>query len=273
MSQTDNAAPPKSDPRGLMPAATVLLLRDGAQGLEVFMVQRHHQIDFASGALVFPGGKIDKTDSDPRLRARAPEGSHLDDTTFAMRVAAIREAFEECGVLLARPAGEAQLIAASRLDAFDDTWRPRLAKGECGIMDLLEAEDLNLAVDLLVPFAHWITPTMMPKRFDTHFYLAVAPHDHVLLHDGEESVDGLWITPQAALDDAKAKRRTVIFPTRQNLWKLGRCASVDEAVRTASSTPIVTVLPEMRTIDGEQFLCIPAEAGYEVTQASVKDGL
>ncbi|HUN49527.1 MAG TPA: hypothetical protein VMU42_00345, partial [Candidatus Sulfotelmatobacter sp.] len=112
-------------PAVAVPAATVLLLRDGAPGLEVFMVVRHHQIDFASGALVFPGGKVDQGDADPGLRARCRGAEGIDDATLALRVAAIREAYEECGVLLACPRGAAGLVPGARLKALHG-WREKL---------------------------------------------------------------------------------------------------------------------------------------------------
>lgn len=247
----------------LIPSATIMLVRDGAAGLEVFMVVRHHQIDFASGALVFPGGKLDEGDRAPGLRARC-DGAAADDGALALQVAAIREAFEECGVLLARPKGSAEFVDAARLEALEP-WRDHLHKGKVDMLSFLEEHDLHLACDALVPFAHWITPTMMPKRFDTHFYVAAAPADHVALHDGHESVDSVWIKPSVALADAEAKKRTVIFPTRMNIEKLGRSATTAEALAKAQSGSIVTVLPEMRDVDGVKMLCIPAEADYCVT--------
>src|SRR5690606_23097129 len=131
-------------------ASTILLLRDGAQGLEVFMVVRHHQIDFASGALVFPGGSIDAADRDPRVRARTSGCDAFDDDDLAFRVAAIREACEECGVLRARPEGCRDLVDADRLKQLEDLYREPLERGEVGIADMLERESLELACAQLV---------------------------------------------------------------------------------------------------------------------------
>ena len=160
---SDNAATPK-------PAATILLLRPGKENLEVFMVVRHHQIDFASGALVFPGGKADPQDFDdaliPYLR-----GAETDTDMRAAQVSAIREAFEECGILLAREAGSDNIISDERLAALQSAREP-MNKGDILLLDFLQNEKLELACDALTHFAHWITPPMMPKRFDTHFYLA-----------------------------------------------------------------------------------------------------
>lgn len=255
----------KTGGNALIPAATILLLRDGTEGLEVFMVVRHHQIDFASGALVFPGGKVDKLDMAPGVRERADGMEGLDDWEFSMRVAAIREAFEESGVLLARSEQTGSLIDAGRLKTLEH-YRDPLNKGELGIADFLAREGLRLCGDALTPFAHWITPNMMPKRFDTRFYLANAPEDHLAVHDGSESVDSVWIRPELALQEADAGTRTIIFPTRMNVEKVGRSPNVAHAIETARKTPVVTVEPQvMKNEKGEPILRIPAEAGYSVT--------
>jgi len=244
-------------------AATILLVRDGATGLEVFMVQRHHQIDFATGAMVFPGGKIEAGDADPRLRARARGADALDADALSVRVGAIRETFEECGVLLVRPLGGAALVSAERLRELEARWRDRLNRNEAGLVDVVLAEELELASDLLVPYAHWITPQIVPKRFDTYFFLVAAPPDQVALHDGGESVDSVWTTAQHALAEAEAGRRTIIFPTLMNLNLLGGARDVADALARTRARSIVTVRPEVgRTPDGKPELRIPAEAGY-----------
>ena len=248
-----------------VPAATVLLVRDGSDGLEVFMVVRHHQIDFASGALVFPGGKIARGDSDPTLRLRCEGAEELDDTALGLRVAAIREVFEECGILLARPRGETRLLTGARIAALDALRGP-LDKGEISMGEVAEREDLVLACDLLTPYAHWITPAMMPKRFDTHFYLAVAPADQVAVHDGAESVDSVWIRPQQAIEEGEVGTRTVIFPTLLNLRKLACSRTVAEAIAAARQGQIVTVEPWIEKRDSGDVLRIPAEAGYDITE-------
>ncbi len=257
-----------SDTR-ILPASTVLLLRDGPHGLEVFMVVRHHQIDFAAGAMVFPGGKLHADDQQPEVRRRCDGAEGLDDDGLAFRVAAIREGFEECGVLLARPEGAQRLITAgeaARLEAD----RRRLEQGEVAIADFLARARLRLACDLLLPFAHWITPVVMPKRFDTHFFLAAAPADQLAAHDGGESVDSVWVRPQDALAAAERGDRTIIFPTKLNLMKLAESASVAEAFERARRTPIVTVLPEVDTSSGTPRLRIPPEAGYAVTETTLE---
>jgi len=254
-----------------VPAATLMLIRDGAEGLEVFMVERHHQIDFATGALVFPGGKIDKADFDPGIRVRCENADQFSDLELALRVGGIREAFEECGVLLAHDAGGAGLIAASRLAGLEH-YRKKLVDGEITMLDFLLAENLVLLPENLVPFAHWITPPMVPKRFDTHFFIIEAPVDHIALHDGHESVDSVWISPAKVLEEGDAGRRTVIFPTRMNVQKLGHSKSVADALAKARASRIVTVLPQMMKGENGPYLKIPEEAGYDVSIHPLPEG-
>ncbi len=243
-------------------AATILMLRDGPTGLEVFMVVRHHQIDFASGALVFPGGKIDPGDYEARDYCTHTENVNNED--LALKVGAIREAFEECGILLARDESE-ELIDGTRLSQLEGL-RAQLNSNEISIADFLRGENMILACDLLQHFAHWITPAMMPKRFNTHFYLAKAPEDHVAMHDGHESVDSIWISPQDVLERGKEGKFTLILPTRLNVEMLGQSKSVEEAMNMARDRTIVTVEPWTENRDGVKYLCIPSDAGYSISQ-------
>jgi 8-oxo-dGTP pyrophosphatase MutT (NUDIX family) len=252
------------------PASTVVILRDGAGGIEVFMVVRHHQIDFASGALVFPGGKVDAEDSDAAwddLSALAPAAP---DRSFF--VAAGRETFEEAGLVLARRRGTQEIVDADAADRLVETHRARLLKGETSFVDIVRGEGLVLAADLMVPFAHWITPERVPKRFDTHFFLVAAPVAQLGAHDGGESVEGLWITPQQALGEAEAGTRTLVFATRMNLTKLARYRTVAEAVEVTRAKPVVTVIPKATSTAEGRLLQIPAEADYGVTEVFVEEG-
>ena len=252
-----------------LPAATILLLRETEGELQVFMVVRHHQIDFASGALVFPGGKVDEQDFDEALLPHL-KGAHQDRDMRAIQVSAIREAYEECGILLAYEGDSNRLISAERLATLDHC-RPELNDGSLPLLEFIQREALTLACDLLVHFAHWITPPMMPKRFDTHFYLAVAPDDQLAIHDGYESVDSVWISPEDALADAEAGKRTVIFPTLRNIEKLGISKSVREAMENAANDTIVPVLPWTEQRDDGNYLMIPKEAGYLVSEEKMPD--
>ncbi|TDG26623.1 NUDIX hydrolase [Paracraurococcus ruber] len=234
------------------PAATVLLVRDGDHGLEVFMVVRHREIEFAGGALVFPGGRVEEDDK----TLAGP------DPLDAFRIAGIRETFEECGVLLARPKGGGPVVDATRLLGIEALHRTRVAKGEQPLSAMLAEEGLEPAADAMVHFAHWITPASRSKRFDTQFFLAAAPPDQVAVHDGHESEDSVWIRPLQAIEEANAGQRRLVFATRKVLEKLGRAATVAQALATARTARVVTVMPEMLRTEQGWRLHIPAEADY-----------
>ena len=256
-------------PAPAVPSATIMMLRKEEAGLEVFMVVRHHQIDFASGALVFPGGKADPQDFDTDLIPHL-DGADQDANMRAIQVSAIREAFEECGILLARAEGEEGLIDAERLLTLEG-YRTTLHSGEVSLKDFVEKERLRLACDQLVHFSHWVTPTMLPKRFDTHFFLAVAPEDHLAVHDGHESVDSVWITPAEVLEGATSGKYTVIFPTLRNVEMLGESDTVEAAIAATKGREIMTVLPWSEQREDGNYICIPAEAGYKVTEEKMPD--
>jgi len=249
----ENPSPPKA-------SATVLICRDSKDGLEVFMVKRHHQIDFASGAFVFPGGKLEAADGNPELQNYAT-GLDAGDPLFAYKVAAIREAYEESGVLFAREAGTENFISPQRLAAMT-AQRDALCNDTLDIFGFLQTEALHLAGDALAHFSHWITPEILPKRFDTHFFIGHAPDKQLAEHDGGESVDSMWIRPEQLLEVAAAGRATVIFPTRCNLMMLAESRSVEEAMRKSRERTIIPVLPTFEDQDGDTYLCIPEEAGY-----------
>jgi 8-oxo-dGTP pyrophosphatase MutT (NUDIX family) len=246
------------------PAATVIILRDGPAGIETFMVVRHHAIDFASGALVFPGGKVDAQDADEAWGRLAPGTGAAPGRDFL--VAAARETFEEAGLLLARRKGSAALLGHEDVHRLVESDRQAVAKGRLPFADLIRRESLELAADLMVPFAHWITPERVPKRFDTHFLLVAAPIEQLGAHDGSESVEGIWIRPDQALAEAEAGTRTLVFATSMNLKKLTRYATMAETVAAARAEPVVTVMPRMEMSPEGRKLHIPAEAGYGVTE-------
>ena len=253
-----------------VPASTILLVRDSEKNkkLEVFMVVRHHQIDFASGALVFPGGKIDP--GDRLVRSRCPNTEDLSEELLALQVGAIREVFEECGVLLARSPNEDKLISGERLKGLED-YRDRLNSNEITMAEFLEQEDLYLACDLLIPFSHWTTPTMMPKRFDTWFYIVDAPADHTAIHDGHESVDSVWINPDDALEGGANGKYTIIFPTRLNIEMLAKSSTVSEAIEASEKRNIIEVLPWTEKREDGTYLCIQPEAGYDISEEKMPE--
>jgi len=247
-------------------ASTILLLRDGESRaeIEVFMMVRHYEIDFNSGALVFPGGSVDKNDMEIVAQPEFYSGGEgLDADALSFRVAAIRETFEESGILLARPKGSTTLLDAARASEIEAAHRAALCEGKTNFLNVLADNGLWLALDELTPYAHWITPEGMPKRFDTWFFLAAAPPDQLGAHDGRESTDSIWVSPREALAGGETGRFKLPFPTTRNLIKLGRQGNVRDALADSQGRDIVTVMPVMtKTATGRQ-LRIPREAGYD----------
>lgn len=248
-------------PAEIKPAATILLLRDQPT-FEVLMVKRHHQIDFASGALVFPGGKSHAGDHDPAWAEHAIGWEAFDAEQRAMRIAAIREVFEEAGILLAkRRNGEPIGGEACPMEV-----REAVDKGTVSFLDVIREQEVRLDLDALTVFARWITPVIVPKRFDTWFYLVNAPEDQLAACDGRETVDAEWIAPSEALRLADAGERTVIFPTRMNLKLLAEAESAADAVARAQERELVTVLPKVEERPHGRVLTLPHNAGYGVVE-------
>jgi len=238
-----------------IPAATILLLRDGLEGLEVLMMERHRDSGFAAGAMVFPGGKIDP--SDQQLMGHCSLVG-VNDLPLA-RIAAIREAFEETSILLARRAGAARLMTAEDIQDFRD--QQALVGNFPGAV---AAAGISLATDLLIPIAHWITPAGLPKRFDTRFFVAPAPPEQIAREDGFEAIDAHWTTPRAALDAADQGSRFLMLPTYLILRELSRAASVAMALDAAREREIVTVIPEMTPTTEGYPIRVPPDVGYDL---------
>jgi len=255
------------------PASTILLLRDAAarkvdgksrNEIEVFMMVRHYEIDFNSGALVFPGGSVDKGDNDiianPSLYSG---GEGMDTGELSFRIAAIRETFEESGILLARPKGSKALVDAKHAGEIETAHRTALCENKISFLDVLTEAGMVLALDELVPYAHWITPEGVPKRFDTWFFLAAAPPDQLGAHDGKESTDSIWVSPREALEGGQTGRFKLPFPTTRNLIKLGKQDSVKSAIDDSRGKKIVEVTPILTKTPNGRMLRIPLEAGYD----------
>src|SRR4030088_3854112 len=258
---------PVTEPVAPRAASTILLLRDSAaqQGeIEVFMMVRHYEIDFSAGARVFPGGSVDKGDQEIIARPELYSGGEgLDASALSFRIAAIRETFEESGILLARPRGSNTLIDAKRAGEIEIAHRSALCEGKIAFLKVLTDNGILLALDELVPYAHWITPEGMPKRFDTWFFLAAAPPEQAGAHDGKESTDSIWVSPREALAGGESGRVKLPFPTTRNLIKLGKQMSVKAALDDSRGKTIVTVTPIMTKNNGGRQLGIPLEAGYD----------
>jgi 8-oxo-dGTP pyrophosphatase MutT (NUDIX family) len=235
-----------------IPAATLILMRGRGEGApEILMTERAGNMAFAAGALVFPGGRIDPDDHLGAARF------DLDPEDAAARIAAVRETVEETGIapaLLPPP----DAAAASGL-------RDALAAG-AAFADALERFGLALDLDALTPFARWCPNFRETRRFDTLFYLAEAPPLAVTPSaDGKEAVRTFWAPAAAILAEIDAGRAHAIFPTRRNLERLARFASIDEARRDARRHPVRKIVPWVEERDGGRFVCIPTDAGYPVT--------
>jgi 8-oxo-dGTP pyrophosphatase MutT (NUDIX family) len=243
------------------PASTILLLRDSAANeIEVFMMVRHHEIEFSSGALVFPGGSVDAGDRDIIARPELHSGGEGGDAAeLSFKIAAIRETFEESGI----PRGSGGLVDARRAASIAAEHRVALSERKTTFLDVLADSGMVLALDALVPYARWITPEGMPKRFDTWFFLAAAPPEQLGTHDGRESTDSLWLSPREAVAGGESGRFKLPFPTTRNLIKLGKQPNVRAALDDARGKPVVAVMPVMTKLNGGRQLRIPLEAGYD----------
>ncbi len=248
-------------------AATVMLLRQDGAVMKVLMLKRNLNLEFVGGAYVFPGGKVDVGDSSPAILKRcdglddqaASVNLGVDSGGLAYYVAAIREAFEEAGVLVgSRPDGS--MPAKADLDSA----RERLLAGEADFQSILEGLDLRLSVSELNYFAHWITPEGPPRRFDTRFFVARAPEGQVGQHDMSETVSSVWISPQDAIKAAHEHTLEIILPTMRNLMAIGRFSHVEEVIHAARSAQSVDlVVPKLiRDSDGLRIL-LPGDPGYD----------
>jgi 8-oxo-dGTP pyrophosphatase MutT (NUDIX family) len=246
-------------------AATVILLRQDASGVEAFLLRRTAELEFAPGAYVFPGGSVDPRDADPGVGWAGPGPAEfaalLDvppDRARALVCAAVRETFEESGVLLAG-ASPGDLISDSAALAAD---RHELLAGTASLAEVLARRGLMLRADLLTPWARWITPEASPRRFDTWFFAAAlpsgqdataAPEGHA--HPGE-SESGAWLRPASALEAARAGQLTLLPPTAVSLGELA--GHTDVPAILARRQVIRPRLPKVIVEDGRVRLAIPS---------------
>jgi len=236
-----------------IPAATLVLMREphGGGPPEILMMERAETMAFAAGALVFPGGRIDADDEEiARRHYRSFEDG-------AARIAAIRETIEETGIAPAANPDPAPQVVAELRDALS---------GGTPFSHLLDLTGIALRLDALTPFARWCPNFREARRFDTLFYLAEAPHEvEHLSADETESTRTFWSTASATLAEIEAGRAQAIFPTRRNLERLARFASIDEARADAAAHPVTKITPWVEERDGRRFVCIPEGLGYPVT--------
>ena len=261
------------------PAATLVLLRDGDAGLEVFMLRRTLSAAFASGMYVFPGGRVDDADHAEELEvicdglddATASGILQIDHGGLAYWVAAIRECFEEAGVLLAaQSAGRAGAGDVVRFDDDDviarfEGSRRAVHSGDLSLAALCAQEDLVLTTDVIHYVSHWITPVGEARRFDTRFFVARAPQAQDPLHDDHETIESLWVRPSEAIDRFHAGELGMFPPTLANLEFLAPFATADEALAAAADVgPPPTILPKLRiSPDGKvEGIALPSDPDY-----------
>lgn len=260
-------------------SATILVVRDrvdptspGGGDVEVLLLERHLDSDFAGGALVFPGGKVsdaDRTLPPGRWRGREmsvwqdPLGVATEASALGLLVAAVRETFEEVGILLASRADGSPVLAADLAsDSFREA-RARLASREDGEdwCAWLEDEELVLDLDALALWSWWVTPVGQHKRFDTRFFIAAAPGDQIAEQDAVEATGVTWMRPHEALEAQARGDATIIFPTRRNLAALAVYPSAASAIAAARAGEVDQrrILPRVVRVGGRVMVQHPFE--------------
>jgi 8-oxo-dGTP pyrophosphatase MutT (NUDIX family) len=254
-----------------VPAATLVLLRDrAAGGFEILLMQRHAKSKFAAGDFVFPGGKLTREDNPPDAirwctglgAATAAKTLALEDTELAVAhwIGVIRETFEEVGVLLATSAsGGPARVSAATLSAC----RRACQADNRAFWELVKQEDLRLATDRLVYFAHWITPEGSPLRFDTRFFAAPMPADQTPTGDDKEVTDLRWLGAAEALDAQKRGEISLRNPTVRNLMLFADATSGADALQRLRGRTITTIAP--RVVfgpDGTRRILMPGDPEY-----------
>ena len=256
------------------PSSSVILLRRATVGFEIFMVRRATQAASFADVYVFPGGVVRHDDyenqsagsgftADQALKELTVRGSTPPDSAalaLALWHAALRELFEEAGVLLARDASGAMLRMSASAAARYVELRQALQAGRVTMRQILADERLTLDYRALRYFSHWITPTYVPRRFDTRFFVAEMPEGQTALHCQIESTDGVWIRPDEALSRSTRGQFGIVFPTRVHLERLSQFASLGELLTYAARKPIRTVTPTRAGPSDRDPIILPPEA-------------
>lgn len=253
----------------IKPAATVILMRDAEEsGFEIFIVKRSSRSSFGS-LYVFPGGKLDPEDTERDLYAYC-EGMNdeeasarlgIENDGLSFWIACIRECFEETGVLLTNPS-DSLIQEYEKLSSL----RKQLNNKEISFKDICISESLRLRTNNIVPCAHWITPAIEPKRFDTRFFLAKVNAKQLASHDGFELTESFWIKPKDALVKLKEGKMNMILPTISNIEQLAEFSSAFEAFsyfEGLGNNAIESILPKFVKQDGKWVGFLPGEEGYE----------
>jgi 8-oxo-dGTP pyrophosphatase MutT (NUDIX family) len=259
------------------PAATVMLV-DDRPDLQVYMMERNANTVFAGGMWVFPGGSVD-ADDDPDLfqhisihRSDAQASTLLDLPRggLAYYIAAIREAFEEAGVLLAlnRNTREPLDLKDKATAARFQSHRNDINDSNRNFVEIIEEENLILDAGEMHYVARWITPVGPPRRFDARFFIARMPRRQVPIHDDYELVHSRWLSPAAILDSVESEDMVLMSPTLRMIKCLARFESADEVIAAAASN-----LPDERArVNAAREIVLPGEPGYESADESIENG-
>lgn len=264
MNPTETERPPRD-------AASLVLLRDGSAGLEVLLLRRHADSRVMGGVHVFPGGKLDPTDCSPdalaaldleaeQLLARLDEPALTPEKAAGLHLAALRETFEEAGLLLAESAD-----AAARQALAD-----RQAGGEA-LADAMATLGLRWQASAILPWSRWITPRHPASgaAFDTRFFLARLPTGQEARHDGYETTEAVWLVPRQALALHAEHRLELVPPQLMSLVKLARHADVDSAWNEALAARPPRIQPEASDVDGERLLYFPGDQLHSVRERAL----
>lgn len=257
----------------ITPAATVLIIRDGQNGIEVFMVERSNRPPFGN-LFVFPGGKIDESDNDSRAQSLCKsitdkEASSLlgiENNGLGYWVACVRECFEEVGILLAEKKDGSKLNLNGSEKKKYQKYRQDLLDDKISFHDICIQEELELLTENIAPFSHWITPDIEVKRFDTRFFIACLPDNQTGIHDGNELVNSLWISVEEAIKKAYAGDMNMIMPTIKNLEQCVGFESIQELLnhqQKLTNDDIPSILPKFFKKDGNWVGLLPGDAGYD----------
>lgn len=238
------------------PAAVLVLAREsGAGSMAVYMVRRHGQSPFMPDVFVFPGGTVHAADrvAETTPDLCVPPSDPAPPFGAGFRVAAIRECFEEAGVLLAYRGGAPLALATAADRARFAEHRAALHRSDTDLAEIAAREGLVLATDALLYWAHWITPEGSPRRFDTHFFLAAMPSGQEADHDRLETTDGVWITPEEALAGQERTGFPVAFPTIRQLQDLAGLTGMAAAQQRFAGNPVRPILSTL-SASGEERL-------------------
>ncbi len=252
-------------------AATTMVVRDTASGLEVLMLRRNSRSAWASSIHLFPGGAVDDDDRSAEMArlctgrddAGASELLGVEAGGLGHFVAAIRECYEEAGILLARHDGIPLSLHDRAMAERFERWRRALNRNEVRFADIAAAESLSFALDELGYVAHWITPEGEPRRYDTRFFVAVLPDGQEALHDDVEVVASGWIRPEEALSRGARGEIELWAPTMKNLEAIARFSTAAEVMAAAERASVQTVIPRLVEDEGGMRIVLPGDEGYE----------